>query len=228
MTRVASNQHTAVLVCIYLAFGLAGVFIRWQAQLTPGSREGSLHVVTDYIVTIATGCLLIYGVVVGIRKRGLRLRDLMGVTGNGAGNALVDIAIALVLWSVCMGIDTGIESLWPSGDATIAFPRPQNYLEIALWLMFCLTAGIGEELTFRGYFQAQFTAISGSTAIALICQALLFGLAHSASGWQGVLILFFFGLTNGIATFWRGNLRPAIFAHVWWDVYAGNLLDVFR
>jgi membrane protease YdiL (CAAX protease family) len=226
-TRVASNGHTAVLACIYLAIGLGGALIAWLAQSAPESTGGSTNVVTQYIITIATECLLIYAVIVGIRKRGLRLRDLVGGKWNGAGNVLTDIALAFVLWSTSMAIYLGIDSLWPIAVETPYLPHPQNYLELALWLMVCLGAGFGEELTFRGYFQTQFTIISGSVVTALLCQALLFGLAHSFAGWSGVLALCFFGLINGSATLWRGNLRPAIIAHVWWDVYSGDVLQFF-
>jgi len=41
-----------------------------------------------------------------------------------------------------------------------------------------LSAGFCEELAFRGYLQKQFQAIAGSTALAILFQAIVFGVGH--------------------------------------------------
>jgi hypothetical protein len=88
---------------------------------------------------------------------------------------------------------------------------PQGVIEITLWCALSVSAGFFEEFVYRGYLQKQFHALTGSLALAVLAQALVFGIAHACQGTTQVAVIT--GL--GVLAAWRKNLRPGIVAHVW-------------
>jgi hypothetical protein len=81
-----------------------------------------------------------------------------------------------------------------------------------------LFAAFGEEVFYRGYVMTRFAQFMGETRVAwivaLIAQAIIFGIAHSYQGPVGMVGTGIIGLINGAATLvWRRNLWPAIIAH---------------
>jgi uncharacterized protein len=100
---------------------------------------------------------------------------------------------------------------------------PGNVIEVVLWVMLSMAAGFSEELFYRGYLQKQFFALSGSAAIAVLAQAILFGISHSYQGLKSVLLVTVFGLMFGLLAQWRGSLRPGTIAHAWTDILGGLL-----
>jgi membrane protease YdiL (CAAX protease family) len=79
------------------------------------------------------------------------------------------------------------------------------------------SAGFGEEMLFRGFFLTRLEGLLGKTRLALmlavVLQAMLFGLSHYKQGPSGILVTGMIGLVFG--TFYaRGrNLWPLIIAH---------------
>jgi uncharacterized protein len=93
------------------------------------------------------------------------------------------------------------------------------------------TSAFGEEMIFRGYLLKRITDLfSGSRlgiVIAVICQALLFGLWHGYQGLPGVINASIFGLLAGfVSVRMRGNLWVGILAHGLSDTLAYLLIFV--
>jgi membrane protease YdiL (CAAX protease family) len=101
---------------------------------------------------------------------------------------------------------------------------PQTPLEIAVYLLVTLTAGICEETIFRGYLQRQFTFLTGSVAAGALIQGIVFGLAHAYQGWKMILIIAVYGCMFGALALWRRSLRPGIIAHFLQDSISGIFL----
>jgi len=80
--------------------------------------------------------------------------------------------------------------LGPSHLESVGFLTPRGGAEVALWVMMSVTAGFCEELVYRGYLQRQFLALTGSAALAVLVQAVLFGIAH---WYQGVKMMIDWG-----------------------------------
>ncbi len=85
-------------------------------------------------------------------------------------------------------------------------------------VLLALSAGICEEVVFRGFLLTRLRELTGSTGLALFATSTAFGLIHVYdSGWHalhaGVL-----GLILGIATLGSRNLFPAILAHAGWNL----------
>jgi membrane protease YdiL (CAAX protease family) len=106
---------------------------------------------------------------------------------------------------------------------------PQTALENFLWILVSITAGFCEEIQSRGYLQQQLHALSGNVVVAVLAQALVFGLMHSYKGWKQVVVIAALGVLYGTLAAWRKNLRANMIAHAWSDVWEGWLrMVVFR
>lgn len=91
------------------------------------------------------------------------------------------------------------------------------------WLLVMLavawtTAGFGEEVLFRGFVQQRLEALlagrRGAVAVAVLLQALAFGVLHAYLGARGVATATWVGLVFGTACAVGGrNLWPMIVAH---------------
>jgi membrane protease YdiL (CAAX protease family) len=91
-----------------------------------------------------------------------------------------------------------------------------------------ISAGICEEIVFRGYFQRQFAAYTNSMTGAVVLQGLVFGLGHSYQGMKQVVIISVLGMLYGLLAAWRRSLRPNMIAHAWSDIWGGWLSGVLR
>ena len=98
---------------------------------------------------------------------------------------------------------------------------PSGVTEILLWVGLSISAGICEETVFRGYLQRQLAALSGSTVVAILGQAIVFGAAHGYEGVGSVVRIVVYGLATGILAQWRRNIRAGVLAHAAWDMLAG-------
>jgi membrane protease YdiL (CAAX protease family) len=109
----------------------------------------------------------------------------------------------------------------PGQAASIQTFLPQRAVEILLWIGVSMSAGVCEELVFRGYFQKQFEALAHSRWAAFFLQAMLFGIAHGYQGIEACVKIACFGGVYGLFALWRKSLRPGMIAHAWSDVLSG-------
>jgi hypothetical protein len=99
---------------------------------------------------------------------------------------------------------------------------PDNAILRALVaLLFSVTAGVIEEVLYRGLFRQIVAALCGPTAVKtyIFGSALLFGLAHWEQGSVGLYRATAFGLAAAIVYLKLGDLRPLILAHALIDLY---------
>ncbi len=225
---IAPVWHTVMLVSIFLGVTIAGTLFQRHAQSTPGVLQQHPNVVPLYLSVIAVEWFLVYGVWAGIQIRGVRLRDLIGPRWKNAKDVLIDLVLAIVVWILWIGIQVGVSRVVPSHAKSVSALFPQSFLEVGLWIATCLTAGFCEEVAFRGYFQKQFEAMTGSAAAGVILQAILFGISHGYQGLRAIFMIILFGFLYGILAFWRKSLRPGMILHAWSDVYAGYLFQFMR
>ena len=90
-----------------------------------------------------------------------------------------------------------------------------------LWVGVSLAAGVCEEIVFRGYLQRQLTAMTGHAGIAILLQAIIFGVGHGYQGWKPMITISAVGFILGVLAWWRGNLRAGMIAHTALDLLAG-------
>jgi membrane protease YdiL (CAAX protease family) len=83
------------------------------------------------------------------------------------------------------------------------------------WLLAILfgVVGITEEIIFRGYLIPRLEEIFGSTALAVIMQAIFFGLVHSYQGFLGMATTLVLGLIFGMVFAKNRSIWPLALAH---------------
>jgi uncharacterized protein len=217
---VAPLWHTVGLLLLLLGITFAG--FRLQSWSPTGSDSGKQHAgnVTLYLSVIVSEWALFYYVWVGgLRRGGTPLRDLIGGRWRNTKDVLLDIAVAAGFWIVWtpaalfMGFVVG-----PSQVERIGFLNPRGMVEVTLWVMMSLTAGFCEELVFRGYLQAQFFGLTGRAVLAVLAQAVVFGVSHLYQGIKQVFVITVLGILFGLLAHWRKSLRPGMISHAWSDI----------
>jgi membrane protease YdiL (CAAX protease family) len=98
---------------------------------------------------------------------------------------------------------------------------PLNARERAGFVAVALTAGVCEEILYRGWLPSSLAGWTGSPLLALILSALVFGVGHAYQGRQGVILTALLGLGLGVVVYFTGSLLPAQLLHVTVDLVNG-------
>ena len=189
-----------------------------------GQLAGHAVAIQVYLFAISLDWALFYYCWAGVHRRGGSLWSLAGGRWNSWRDVAVDLGIALPFWLVWEGAAYGVHRLLgPSEAKSVDSLLPQSLLEVLVWIATCATAGICEEMVFRGYLQRQLYAFTGSLTTAVVAQGAIFGLFHAYQGWKNVTVICVLGLLYGLLAAWRRNLRVNIIAHAWSDIWEGWL-----
>jgi hypothetical protein len=224
---IAPVWHTAVLLLFLTAFALLTLHIRAQNPAAQGN-----HRVHGYLLTMAFEWLMVAFIAWGARFGGASLRTLAGAFTPTGRSVLRDLGIAiayLLVAQVVLGIVTAVTGHFIHSDVNKVLQNllPHTGLEVAVYLFLAMTAGICEEMIFRGYMQRQFTAWTGSAAAGIALQGIVFGIAHSYQGPGMVIVIAVYGCMFGMLTWWRKSLRPGMAAHFIQDAIGGLALARF-
>lgn len=98
---------------------------------------------------------------------------------------------------------------------------PSNRREKRMWVILSLTAGIGEELVWRGVLPALIARATGSLAVGIALSVLSFALAHAIQGVRSVLAIATIAAAFHALVLVSGSLYVAMAAHFIYDVAAG-------
>jgi hypothetical protein len=223
---IAPWWHTLLLIAPLLAFSLLG-------SLKPAHRALGQHHISQYLVTLAWEWILAALVVWGIRMRGVSLRQLLGTRRPALRDWRDDLVIAAAFWIASVIILAAIGVVFKLGHLStpqkaLAQLAPQNALQLLLWVILSISAGICEELTFRGYLLQQFTSIRGKLWIGVLASSLLFGVAHGYEGASGMIAITIYGALFCMLASKRGSLRPGMMAHAWQDIFSGIALMLLK
>jgi hypothetical protein len=148
----------------------------------------------------------------------LQARNLPGEIGRGflvfLGGIAVIVVIGLVLWPT---------HLVHQNNAASAL-APHSRVDLPVWILVSLTAGVCEEFIFRGYLLRQFRRWFGSAWIAIGVSALVFGCMHFYEGVAAAIRICGLGAYFGYIAIRRGNLRQVMIAHFFQDAITGLVL----
>jgi membrane protease YdiL (CAAX protease family) len=228
---IASKLHLIGLLLILFGTAAAGFLAQHQAAASTGpggqlaDHSKAIHI---YLVALFVDWALFYYCYAGVRRKGGTLASLSAGRWTSAKDVLTDVAIAIPFWVLWEGVAYGVhyllDVLHPSGTAAVVDSLlPKSPVEISLWIALCLTAGFCEEIAFRGYLQKQLHAFTGSIAVAVVLQGIVFGIAHGYQGWKNVVVITALGVLFGMLAAWRRNLRVNIISHAWSDAWEGWL-----
>jgi membrane protease YdiL (CAAX protease family) len=112
----------------------------------------------------------------------------------------------------------------PRARARLSMLLPSNAAERAVWIAVSVTAGVSEEVAFRGMLPILLTRQARSFALAIAISAVAFALAHLLQGWAATLFVGAFGLLFHALVWITGGLWTAIAVHILYDIVAGLTL----
>lgn len=98
---------------------------------------------------------------------------------------------------------------------------PTSRREKRMWIALSLSAGVGEELVWRGVLPALIGEALGSFAAGIALSVVSFALAHAIQGLRSVLAIAAIALAFHALVFVSGSLYVAMATHFAYDVAAG-------
>ena len=214
---IAPGWHAIVFIAIFVGLSVMGGFFQHAAKQHPQPTVSSGNAVPGYISVVVFEWLLVLYVRMGVQKRGMRLRDLVGGRWATPKEVMKDIALGAGLWAVWIGLMN--PHVLGGGTNAAQGLLPRGILESLVWIPVALSAGFCEEVAFRGYLHKQFQAITGSAVGAVPLQAIVFGIGHLYEGVGPVGRITLFGVLFGLLAVWRNSLRPGMIAHAWSDIF---------
>jgi uncharacterized protein len=222
---IAPVWHTLLLILILAIIVVMGV--HWQTG--PSSVQDLVHKHQSslplYLSLIVCEWLLVYFVWFGLKHGSkIKVKDLIGGRWNNWKKILLDIGIGMSFWIIWIGVERIVKYfLGPDAARSVNTLLPQGYLEIMAWILVSVSAGICEEIVYRGYLQRQLLALTGSSFAAVLIQGIIFGISHGYQGLKQVIVISVFGIFYGTLAIWRKSLRPNMIAHAWGDIFSGIL-----
>jgi len=230
---IASWMHFAGFLLIMAgtaALGFHAQHVAGGGAAASGQLAQHGKAISVYLVAGLMDWALLYYCWVGVHRHGGNLNTLSGGRWTSWKSLATDVAIAIPFWGVWEATAYAVAwVLGPSSAKSVGDLLPRSLVEIAIWIAVSITAGVCEELAFRGYLQRQFQALSGNIAVAVVLQAAVFGIAHGYQGWKQVVVISVLGVLYGALAAWRRNVRATMIAHAWGDIWEGWLkFVIFR
>lgn len=226
---IAPVWHTVALLALLGAYSYFGSSRGLAAPTTAASQK---FLIVQYSVTIVFEFFLLFLVWIGIRIKGMRLRELIGGRWKSPENFLIDVGIAIGFWVIAIFVLAGLgyvlglanPSQQKEAKQLADLIAPQGWATLVMWTLLSSVAGFVEEIVFRGYFQRQLGVITRNVAVGVVLSALIFGCAHGYEGPRRMVLIAVYGAMFSLLTLWRKSLRPGMMAHAWHDAFEGWLL----
>jgi membrane protease YdiL (CAAX protease family) len=218
---VAPWPHTLFLLAILALWASYGV------RFSPASMASGMPLSLMYIGQMSMMYLLTGTTIAGLYHR---RQFIEGVFGSfSARNILDDVASGFLVYLGGMGVALVLGLvLLPTHlihkRAVVSALAPRRGVELPLWILVSLTAGLCEEFIFRGYLLQQIRRWFGSASLAVGISALMFGCMHFYEGSAAVVQICGLGAFYGMVAVRRGNLRHVMIAHFFQDALTGLFL----
>lgn len=223
--RVAGPIHTIFLLVTLGAWSFLGWITAGRVTEVPNP-----HRIRLYLFTLFFEWLLFVYVVAGVRRGGASILIVVGNRWHSVRQLLRDMGIAAAFWVISGVLVFALGRLLRVGATArnIQFMLPHRAAEFAAWIALSVSAGICEEMIFRGYLQRQFIAMTRSAIGGIILSAAAFGAAHAYQGSRMMILIGLYGAMFGTLSHWRGSVRPGMIAHAWQDSLSGVLAAIVK
>src|SRR5580704_4760988 len=90
---------------------------------------------------------------------------------------------------------------------------PKTSTERAVWIVVSITAGVCEEVLYRGWLLSLFAATLGSVWLGLLVSSVIFGFAHTYQGRRAIFGTGVIGVFFGLIFIFSGSLIPGQVLH---------------
>lgn len=109
----------------------------------------------------------------------------------------------------------------------LSYIIPLNLYEYKHYIFLAFTAGICEEIVFRGflirYLEVFLTPLSYSDILAIVIPGLAFAISHLYQGWWSVLKIFIIAILFGCIFYLSGSLLWIVIIHILVDLISGSM-----
>ena len=213
---IAHWTHTLALVFILLLFTFFG-----HARSTATAIDATPKVMR-YGTSILLEWLLLGAVIAGIYQRRTfflaAFRSRENTNGSAAAYGLVVYFLGFMAVLVT-GAALYFTPLFHKRNQEVVLAMlPHTPLDFLMWFGVSLTAGICEEIIFRGYLLQQLNAWTRRPTLSIILAALLFGSVHLYEGLGAILPLAALAIVYGLVVrHFKGDLRAVVVAHTLQD-----------
>jgi len=214
---LASRRHLWRFILIAIGIAVAMFFQARGSSSTPIASRAPL-----YFGLIAVELVFVWFVAIGVRARGHTLLDVAGRRWPAISDGLIDVSLALGTAALLrLVISPLLINLLGRWSANTGFLLPRTASESMIWILVSLSAGICEELAYRGYLQRQLWNLTSSLPLALVLQSVIFALGHIYQGWKPALVTAIYGFVFGLVAAWRRSIIPGALAHTIVDLLGG-------
>jgi uncharacterized protein len=222
---IASPWHTLFTVCYLAAHAYVGTIWAAQSRAGLGPSRSFLYLRIILLEFVALGI-----VVAGVKLRGASMQAVLGKRWQSAGQVFLDLGLGICLLFLSTMLVSIIGGHGGGGSANrlIGYLLPQGSLEMALWIIVSISAGICEEAVYRGYLQPQLGALTNNVWVGMVLSAAAFGGVHIYQGVQRASVIAMSAVLFGWFAHWRKTVRPGMFAHAFQDGVAPLLLKMMR
>jgi membrane protease YdiL (CAAX protease family) len=202
---IAPVWHTCCLLAVVAAFGGFFVYAR-AASGAPGVGHIELYTV-GIAFEWATFAICLW-------HTDVAFAGYVARSWKNPRTLLWDIPVAAILVGVLLTVaPVVVRVLGSAGFASTQGMLPANRVEVALWIVLAISAGICEETVFRGYLQQQLSGWTGSVAIGALGQGVIFGMVHAYQGPKKVALIAVWGCVFGLFVWLRKGLRANMIGH---------------
>ena len=134
----------------------------------------------------------------------------------------VAAAALVVQWRVLRGNRAALDDL-RARFADLRPLMPETERDGAWFAGLSVTAGVCEEILYRGFLMGVLAAATGSGVFALVASSVVFGVGHLYQGPAGALRAGFTGLVLGFVFLATGSLLVPVVMHAVIDLTSGSL-----
>jgi len=219
---IAGAVHTIALLAMLSVWAYFS-----QAHANALRAAAAPNHVLLYLRTLIFEWVMFAFVCYGIRRRGVTLRDLVGPRWSTARKVQIDIGIGLGFFAVSVVALALAGRLLHDNSSleVVRFMAPSGPIQMAMWMVLSLTAGICEETIFRGYLQRQFISWTKVPAVGILASGAFFGACHTYQGTKHAIAIAVQGILFGVLAVWRRSLKPGMISHAVQDSIGGIVLN---
>jgi membrane protease YdiL (CAAX protease family) len=200
------------VICVLLPLGALRQHRRMAAGMLRPTRT------TIYLSAVATHAAFVLMVLAVVRDERLDLFRPYRLTALHALVGLAALAIGLLPVFERFRIDD------PFARERVALIAPRTPKEYGFFYLISVTAGVAEELTYRGLLFTLLAALTRSWWLAASIAAGVFGIVHLFQGWKSAGMAALMGLRDQIVVGLTGTLFVAIVVHTLHDAITGTVI----
>lgn len=219
-------RHIPLIVGVFMALWLMASLVGTLNRLmnVPGWEKLALYLLDPLMKWVVFGFGVALYVFAVAWPQGHDLNELirsLGLSLDVDPKLLwVTTGVLLAVWIIiAMGFYLLARSAGAKLDRRVSILQPRTAAETSAFvLVLSPTAGILEEIVFRGFLFLMFLNFNPDPWNAALWTSVLFALGHAYQGLGGILATGLMGYTAAMSVIYTGTLWPAIIAHTVYDM----------